>query len=100
MLTNSSLESTWQHIPPRDSGPIYYGYYLVGAAFFVAQFVSTGMYSCIGSFMAPMTDEPGWSRADFTLTRTIGQMVMAVVGIYIGFGSIGTVAVPLCWWAA
>ena len=78
------LESTLQHITPRDSGPIYYGYYLVGAAF-VAQFVSTGMYSYVlGSFMAPMTDELGWSRADFTLTRTIGQMVMAVVGIYIG----------------
>ena len=78
------LESTLLHITPRDSGAIYYGYYLVGAAF-VAQFVSTGMYSYVlGSFMAPMTDELGWSRADFTLTRTIGQMVMAVVGIYIG----------------
>ena len=43
------------------------------------------MYSYVlGSFMEPMTTELGWSRADFTLTRTIGQMVMAVVGIYIG----------------
>ena len=68
----------------RDSGPIYYGYYLVGAAF-VAQFISTGMYSYVlGSFMAPMIAELGWSRADFTFTRTVGQMVMALVGIYIG----------------
>ena len=68
----------------RSSGPIFYGYYLVGAAF-VAQFISTGMYSYVlGSFMEPMTTELGWSRADFTLTRTIGQMVMAFVGIYIG----------------
>ena len=66
-------------------GPIYYGgYYLVGAAF-VAQFVSTGMYSYVlGSFMTPMTDELGWSRADFTLTAPSVRMVMAVVGIYIG----------------
>ena len=43
------------------------------------------MYSYVlGSFMEPMTTELGWSRADFTLTRTIGQMVMAFVGIYIG----------------
>ena len=50
------LESTLLHITPRHSGPIYYGYYLVGAAF-VAQFISTGMYSYVlGSFMAPMTD--------------------------------------------
>ena len=34
--------------------------------------------------MAPMTAELGWSRADFTFTRTVGQMVMALVGIYIG----------------
>ena len=43
------------------------------------------MYSYVlGSFMAPMTAELGWSRADFTFTRTVGQMVMALVGIYIG----------------
>lgn len=43
------------------------------------------MYSYVlGSFMTPMIDELGWSRADFTLTRTLGQMVMAFVGIYVG----------------
>ena len=63
---------------------IYYGYWLVGAAF-VAQFVSIGMYSYVlGSFMSPMIDELGWSRAEFTLTRTIGQLVMAAVGFIIG----------------
>ena len=64
--------------------PIYYGYYIVGAAF-VAQFVAIGIYSYVlGAFMAPMLAELGWSRADFTLTRTIGQGVMAAVGLYIG----------------
>ena len=68
----------------RLGSPIFYGYYLVGVAF-VAQFISTGMYSYVlGSFMDPMISELNWSRADFTLTRTIGQMVMALVGIYIG----------------
>lgn len=63
---------------------IYYGYWLVAAAF-VAQFVSIGMYSYVlGSFMTPMIDELGWSRADFTLTRSIGQLVMAFVGVFIG----------------
>ena len=63
---------------------IYYGYWLVAAAF-VAQFVALGMYSYVlGSFMLPMIDELGWSRADFTLTRSIGQLVMAVVGVFVG----------------
>lgn len=64
--------------------PIYYGYYIVGAAF-VAQFVAIGIYSYVlGAFMEPMLAELGWSRADFTLTRTIGQGVMAAVGVYLG----------------
>ncbi len=63
---------------------IYYGHWLVAAAF-LAQFISIGMYSYVlGAFMTPMIDELGWSRADFTLTRTIGQVAMAVVGVFIG----------------
>ena len=63
---------------------IFFGYYLVGAAF-LAQFIAVGMYSYVlGSFMLPMVDDLGWSRADFTLSRTIGQLVMAFVGVFIG----------------
>ncbi len=63
---------------------LYYGYWLVAAAF-MAQFIALGMYSYVlGSFMTPMLDELSWSRADFTLTRTIGQLVMATVGVFIG----------------
>ncbi len=43
------------------------------------------MYSYVlGSFMTPMVDELGWTRADFTLTRSIGQLVMAFVGVLVG----------------
>ena len=81
-LGSSHLEIFLSDPKPRNSGPIFYGYYLVGAAF-VAQFISTGMYSYVlGSFMEPMTTESGWSRAGFPLTRTIGQMVMACGGNY------------------
>jgi len=38
---------------------IYFGYYIVGAAF-IAQFVAIGMYSYVlGSFMDPMLNELG-----------------------------------------
>ena len=67
-----------------NSKRIYYGYWLIGAAF-TAQFVSMGMYSYVlGSFMDPMISELGWNRADFTLTRSIGQLVMAAVGFFVG----------------
>ncbi len=63
---------------------IYYGYWLVAASF-VAQFVSVGGQNyVIGAFFTPMTEELGWSRTEFTLSRTIGQFLFAFVGLYIG----------------
>ena len=55
------------------------------SAAFLAQFVAIGIYSYVlGSFMAPMSAELEWSRGDFTLSRSIGQIVMAMAGIFIG----------------
>jgi len=62
----------------------YYGYWLVGAAF-IAQFVSVGSQNYVlGVFLKPMTDELGWTRSEFTLSRTLGQFVMAFTGFFIG----------------
>ncbi len=75
------------HAGPADSAKaprFYYGYWLVGVAF-VAQFVSVGSQNyVIGSFLKPMTTELGWSRADFQLSRTVGQFVLAFIGFFIG----------------
>lgn len=63
---------------------LFYGYYLIAASF-VAQFVSIGIVSYVaGSFMAPMSSELGWSRSEFTLARTVGQVVMSLTGFFIG----------------
>lgn len=64
--------------------PIYYGYWLIGLAF-VAQFVGVGSLNYIaGPFMTPMIDELGWTRAEYTVPRTLGQFIMALVGFLIG----------------
>ena len=66
--------------PPR----LFYGYVLVGAAF-VAQFVSIGIISYVaGPFMAPMSDDLGWTRAEFSVARSVAQVVMALTGFVIG----------------
>lgn len=65
-------------------GPVYYGYWLVGVAF-IAQFVSVGTQNyVIGIFLKPMTQDLGWSRTEFTLSRTLGQFIMAFTGLMIG----------------
>jgi MFS transporter, OFA family, oxalate/formate antiporter len=63
---------------------IYYGYWLVGLAL-VAQFVATGVQNyVIGAFLTPMTAELGWTRAEYTIPRTLAQVVMAGAGLFIG----------------
>ena len=62
----------------------YYGYWLVLAAL-VAQFVSMGAGNYIlGPFLEPMTEDLGWTRSEFTLARTIGQVVLAGCGVFVG----------------
>ncbi|MGI8551125.1 MAG: MFS transporter [Dehalococcoidia bacterium] len=65
-------------------GAIYYGNRLVVAAF-VAQFVSVGTQNYVGGVsLKPMTQELGWTRSEYTLSRTLGQFVMAFTGVFIG----------------
>lgn len=52
---------------------------------FVTQFVAVGVTNYVaGSFMIPMTEEFGWSRAEFTASRSLGQIVIAITGFIIG----------------
>ncbi len=63
---------------------IYYGYWIVAAGL-VTQFIAIGMSNYVaGAFMVPMNDEFGWSRAEFSASRSIGQMVVAFTGFLIG----------------
>lgn len=71
-------------ITRQDDTRIYFGYWLILAAF-VAQFVAVGVQNYVaGAFMTPMSDEFGWTRAEFTLPRTLGQVIMAMTGFVIG----------------
>ena len=62
----------------------YRGWWLVGAAL-LAQFVATGIQVYSPAFMLrPMSDELGWTRAEFTSAQTMGQFAMAGIGFVIG----------------
>ncbi len=50
-----------------------------------AQFVSAGTQAyVIGNFLKPMTQELGWSRADFSAVQTVSTFVSGAFGIVIG----------------
>ena len=62
----------------------FYGYRIIAAAF-VSQFLAMGIFSYVlGPFMLPMIEELGWSRAEYTLSRSLGQLIMGIVGFAIG----------------
>jgi MFS transporter, OFA family, oxalate/formate antiporter len=66
------------------SASIFYGYRIVAAAF-AAQFVALGIFSYVlGPFMLPMIEEFGWTRGEYTLARSIGQVAMGLAGFFIG----------------
>ncbi len=70
--------------PNGSTGGLYYGYVLIAAAF-TAQFVSIGILSYVaGAFMEPMSAELGWSRGEYTIARSLGQLVMGIAGFFIG----------------
>ncbi len=63
---------------------IYYGYWIVLAGL-ITQFIAVGMSNYVaGAFMVPMNGEFGWSRAEFSASRSLGQMTVAFTGFLIG----------------
>lgn len=82
-MADRSIESV---APLRRGGirGLYYGWWLVGAAF-TAQLISVGAQNYVfGAFQKPMTEDLDWSRSEFVLARTIGMALFAVTGLFIG----------------
>ena len=51
----------------------------------MAQFIGMGLFSYVhGPFMVPMIEDLGWTRLEFSMTRTIGMFATALCGVFIG----------------
>lgn len=63
---------------------IYYGYWILAGAF-VAQLIAIGTQTSVsGVFLKPMTEELGWTRAEYTYGQTVSRFVMSFVGFFLG----------------
>ena len=84
-MTDGSMEGVAaEAVPRRGIRGLYYGWWLVGAAL-TAQLISSGAQSYVfGPFVTPMTDELDWGRSEFVLARTIGMVLSAMTGLFIG----------------
>lgn len=85
-MAEAATEQSAPETAVRASGirGIYFGWWLVGAAF-TAQLISVGAQNYVfGAFQKPMTDELGWGRSEYVAARTIGMGLFALTGLFIG----------------
>ena len=69
---------------PAARPRIFYGWWIVLGAI-VAQFVAVGMQGQVsGVFLRPMSDDLGWTRAQFTIASSLGTGVSGALGFFIG----------------
>ncbi|MBI2846767.1 MAG: MFS transporter [Chloroflexi bacterium] len=65
-------------------GRFFYGWLIVAAAFFVS-LVAAGAYNQIQSlFVKPMSEEFGWSRAEFSAATAIGSLAGGILIYFFG----------------
>ena len=63
---------------------VYFGWYIVAGAF-LGQMMQAGLSVYAGGvFLVPMTEDLGWTRTEFTLAQTVGQLVTGTIGFFIG----------------
>ncbi|MBI4202270.1 MAG: MFS transporter [Chloroflexi bacterium] len=62
----------------------YYGWVIVVVTGLIQFAGGTETFPVLGLFLAPMTDELGWSRASFSAPMTIGTILGGFAGILVG----------------
>jgi MFS transporter, OFA family, oxalate/formate antiporter len=65
-------------------GRVYYGWYIVGVVL-AGGIPRVGLNgSFFGIFLKPLSEEFGWTRAEVAMAVTIGTLIAAVLGIFLG----------------
>ena len=63
---------------------VYFGWWLVAAAF-TGQLISVGAQNYVfGAFQTPMVEEFGWRSWQYVSARTLGMALFALTGLFIG----------------
>lgn len=63
---------------------VFYGWWMVGGGFLAAFTTAAAQGYIAGAFLVPMSDELGWTRAEFLYGQTVGQFFMAFAGFFVG----------------
>ncbi len=64
---------------------IFYGWWIVGACFFVALYVSTSVFFGFTAFIEPLIEEFGWSYTQVSFAASLRGLEMGLLAPFIGF---------------
>jgi MFS transporter, OFA family, oxalate/formate antiporter len=63
---------------------VFYGWWIVGAAFIITLFVSGSMFQSFTAFFEPVANEFGWSYAEVSLGFSLRSMAMGLLAPIVG----------------
>ncbi|MCK9392357.1 MAG: hypothetical protein M0Q01_12435, partial [Syntrophales bacterium] len=67
----------------KSASDIFWGWYIVGAAFFVLA-INYGSRYCFGVFVKPLATDYGWSRSVISLGASLNMFVYSACAVVIG----------------
>jgi MFS family permease len=67
----------------KTASGIFWGWYIVGAAFFVLA-INYGSRYCFGVFVKPLANDYGWSRSVISLGASLNMFVYSACAVVIG----------------
>ena len=70
--------------PPARKPRFFYGWIIVVVVAFGGFSSSTESFPVMGVFLKPITEDMGWSRADFTLPLSIGGLLGGLLAMLVG----------------
>ena len=82
-MAQDNLGATQPEGRPAQRSGIYYGWYLVAVAMFIAA-VTTGARNGFGIFVIPMSETFDWNRTTISVAAAIGWLVNGVTQPFVG----------------
>ena len=67
----------------KSAAPVFWGWYIVAAAFFVLA-INYGSRYCFGVFVKPLAQEYGWSRSVISLGASLNMLIYSACAVVIG----------------
>jgi len=71
-------------MPSPQKAKVFYGYWIIGAAFLCVFILSGSGFAAFSLFVRPLQADLGWGRGGIMIAFTIFMLVQSVLGPFVG----------------